>query len=66
MKDVAADETLITYGEAAKILAVSVRTVHRLREDGTLHPLVRTTPRNGSVVRFYRADVEAIAARVAS
>lgn len=66
MPRMSADANLVTYAEAAEILGYkSVRSVHRLREDGDLVPIVRRTPRNGSIVRFKRSEVEAIARRTA-
>jgi excisionase family DNA binding protein len=65
MAKVAADaptDDLVTYAEAADILQVSVRTVHRLREDGALAPIVSYTVRGGSIVRFRRSQVVELAA----
>jgi excisionase family DNA binding protein len=60
MPKLSVSDTSVTYDEAADILGVSRRTVHRLREDGVLVPIVGHTLRGGARVRFDRKAVEAL------
>ena len=60
MPKVARDENLVTYGQAAEILKVSTRTVHRYRATGALRPIIGLDERNAVSVRFRRSDVEAL------
>jgi DNA-binding transcriptional MerR regulator len=53
-------DTLVTQREAAEILGVSVRTVARLQEDGTLTPVYLTPIRRAKIRRYSRSQVEAL------
>lgn len=54
---------LLTSAQVAAILGKSIRTVHRMANDGTLPTALRLPGQTGAVL-FTRADVEAY--RVAS
>ena len=54
-------EHLIGTQQAAKILSVDVRTVHRMTDDGRLTPAAKVPGRTGAFL-FNRADVERLAA----
>lgn len=51
---------LIPTAEAAQILRVDVRTVHRMADDGRLTPALKIPGRTGALL-FERAGVERLA-----
>lgn len=50
----------VTTADAAAILEVHVRTVHRLTESGELNPAIKIPGKTGAYM-YHRADVEALA-----
>lgn len=59
MPELAADDSLVTAGQAAEILGVSIRTVERMQSDGILVPIYLPTPGRAKLRRFNRSKVEA-------
>lgn len=62
MKQTIARDTLITYGQAAKIMNVSVRTVYRMGRLGRITVLKRPTPGGGVRSRLLLSEATALAA----
>jgi predicted DNA-binding transcriptional regulator AlpA len=61
MQRTATSEDLLTSPQTALELGVSIRTVHRLADDGVL-PLVHKLPGPHGAFLFHRSDVEALRA----
>lgn len=57
------DGDLLTSAQAAAILGVSARTIHRRVEDKTLVPAAHIQAGRNGTFLFRRADIEALAER---
>lgn len=53
---------LVSTAEAARILRVTTRTVHRFAESGTLPPAYRLDNQRGAYL-FHKSDVDDLAER---
>lgn len=51
----------VNTAQAARMLAMSLRSIHRFAEDGTLVPVMRVTDSPNGAYLFERADVEKLA-----